>query len=148
MNKKRHVLPVLVGIGATALGGCDKKARAPETDDAKEQPTTSNTSPKPKPTTVIRDGDPIRHRLAGAIKPMPPPTPAPSVAPRPRSAPKTSKGAGQGRTSLAAEAATTNTADPPVAVAIVHNHPPGQPCAPLAQQEVKKALDDLRSTKQ
>ena len=128
MKLKRTLLPMLVGLGA--MPSC--KEPAPDVTP------TSQADAGKKPTITIRADDPIPQRLGGAVAPMPPrPQPTPKrAAPSPAMAPPG-----------AAAAAPAPAAAPSPSIAsveVVHNHPPGEPCHPLTEDEVKRALGDVR----
>lgn len=139
MSKKRHLLPVLVSLGAATLPACDDKT-AVETgsqdEPVKKKKKAKTTKPKPAPT-IVRDPDHLPPRLGGAVAPAPPPSAVPSNAPR---APRAQAAPG-----AAAPAAEAPAAETP-GVAIVHNHGPDEPCSALTEDELKKALADLRGT--
>ena len=147
---RRRVLPVLVGIGAISGGaaGCGDadKAAAPsahrestatvaDTSTAKSKPTTSPTAAPT--TTVIKQGEPIPIRMGGAVAPMP--RPSSSAGPTPAAPRAVGNGAAAPGAVAPMEAAPAAVA----AVQIVHNHPADQPCEPITDAEVKKALGDL-----
>ncbi|HTJ82699.1 MAG TPA: hypothetical protein VL400_13340 [Polyangiaceae bacterium] len=143
---RRRVLPVLVGIGAISGGaaGCGD-AEKKTTASAHAEPTTTvagtttaTTAPTAAPTTtVLKQGDPIPIRMGGAIAPMPRPSSSVSTTPAPP------KAMAQGGAAAPGAAAPAQDSAPVAALQIVHNHPPDQPCQPLTDAEVKKALGDL-----
>jgi len=146
---RRRVLPVLVGIGAiSGSAGCGD-ADKPSAPSAHREPSatvadkstatsTATSAPTAAPTTtIIKQGDPIPIRMGGGIAPMPRPSASAGAAPAPPHA--MAHGAAAPGAVAPMEAAPAAIA----AVQIVHNHPPDQPCQPLTDAEVKKALGDL-----
>ena len=116
MNTTKRLLPIILGLGGVA--GCDDKPKKVDPPTAEAGPTTG--------PVIIRKGDPVpRIEMGGAAAPMP----------RPKAVPGASG---------AAAGAAAAAPSPVAAVQIVHNHPPDQPCHPLTQQEIQKALDDMR----
>lgn len=107
--------------------------------DTKQEPET------PKIPIVVETPEDIPVPLAGVAMPYTPPEPPPKggdakapPAPAPPAAEAPSAAA------AAAPAAPAPTATGPTAIALGHDHAPGEPCKPLSREEVEKALADLK----
>lgn len=163
--KRRRWLPVLVGLGAmpAAASGCKGELSTGPAGSA-----TSLAPPRPTSTSItVRRGDPIPPGPAGAMMVEPRPTPsasvgfrgagtsalptsavnrppAPALGPPGAAAPAAAAPAAPAVAAPAAEAHAGAAPEPVAAVRIVHDHPPDQPCQPLAESEIRRALGDLK----
>ncbi len=173
MSKNRHILPVLVTIGATALGGCDdgksadndkKEVTAKKVDtkkvDTKKVDTKKVDTKKDPPkerlpkTTILHEDEPFPEVMGGAAVAVPFDPPPPEVGALGAAKPGADGAAAPAPAAAApaAEAASPSAAAPAkadqrVAIALVHNHPPGEECTPLSDDEVSKAFADLEAAK-
>jgi hypothetical protein len=152
MRFRAKIVPLLLA-GASAVG-CDntdasKAVAKTDTPGKKEDPkveTKAETKPEtkedPKPTIVIEKPEDIPVALGGAPMPYEPPPPPrdPKAPSAPAPAPSPSPAAAAPSASAAAAPATAR----PTAIALQHNHPPGEACKPLTREEVETALADLK----
>lgn len=127
---RRVVLPVLpVALGLGIL---------PASCKTKDPPKPEGRADAGPRTTVITNEHEIPTQMGGAVAPI---RPAPSAMPKP--APSSGAKA-EGRAEAARPAAAAAAPSPVAAVEIVHNHPANEPCKPLTDEEVKRAMRDLR----
>lgn len=155
----RTAMPAL----ATLLSQC---SREPPRYAPNPPPVTNEPPPPPPPDAgVATNLEPVRidpnnippMPLGGA--PMPstylprhPPTPAPTPAPSPApSAAAPSPAPAMGASAMAAPAMAAPAApaanDAAPGLYIVHNHPPGTPCRPLSQTEIRQAAQQAGITR-
>jgi hypothetical protein len=144
---------VRAAVASMPIIACtDGKSDAPaKTETKSETKSETKAAEEPKPTIVVHTPEDIPVALGGAAMPYTPPpkpaegkggaaTPTPAPAPAPPSAVAPSAPAAAAPQPIGAIGAV---AEAP-ALAIGHNHAPGEPCTPLARAEVEKALADLR----
>lgn len=156
MRFRAKIVPLL--LAGVSAAGCDNtdaskavaKSDPPGKTVAKGDPkvevktetkteTPTETKQEPKPPIVIEKPEDIPVALGGApVQWEPPPPPPPKGDPKAPSAPAPAAAA------PAAGAAAASAPTKPTAIAITHNHPPGEACKPLTREEVSKALADLK----
>jgi len=150
------------------VGGCDDgttsdkdpkgvaAAKAKPADPKKDPPKDGtnpppNDPPKDPPTkTIIHDGDRYPEVMGGAAVPVPfepPPAEIGALGAATAEAEAAAAPAAAAPDPAAADAVAAAKAGARVAVALVHNHPTGDPCKPLTDAEVGKALADLKATR-
>lgn len=148
MRFRAKIVPLLLaGVPMTSCDNTDASKAVAKTDtpdtkttkadpkvDTKTEPKPdTKTEPEPKPPIVIEKPEDIPVALAGAPIPWEPPPPPASKEAKAPSAP-----------APAASAAAAPSPSKPTAIALTHNHPPGEACKPLTREEVEKALADLK----
>lgn len=145
MRFRAKIVPLIVA--GLPLGGCDNtdvsKAVAKTDPPGKVEVKTdgkTETKPDPKVPIVIEKPEDIPVALGGAAIPWEPPPPPPKGDAKAPSAPAPAPSAAAPAASAAAAPAPTK----PTAIALTHNHAPGEACEPLTREEVEKALADLK----
>lgn len=157
MRFRAKIVPLLLAVAPVA--GCDNtdagkavaKTTTPDKADAKGDPkvdakTEGKTEPKqePKVPLVIERPEDIPVALGGAPVPWQPPPPPPTKAdPKAPSAPAPASAPASGAAGAAAPAPAAAPTKP-TAIAVTHDHAPGEACRPLTREEVEKALADLK----
>lgn len=128
MRFRTELVPIVAVVGAAVpMAGCGQKAQGDGADAGAKLPV------------IIKNRDDIPVQLGGAAVPYrPPPASSGSAASGAAGPP----GAAAPSPAPAAAAQAAPAVEP--AIAITHNHPPGQACSPLERAEVEKALADLR----
>jgi hypothetical protein len=152
MRFRARIVPlVLAGVPVVGCDDTDSSKAVAKTDtpgktekgDTKVETkaeTKTETKQDPKPPIVIQKPEDIPVALGGAPMPYDPPPPPPPKAPS-APAPAAAPSASAPVSGSAAAAAPAS----PTAIALMHDHPPGEACKPLTREEVEKALADLKN---
>ncbi len=154
MRFRAKIVPLL--LAGVSAAGCDNtdaskavaKSDTPGKTVAKADPkvevkaeTKAEIKRDPIVPIVIERPEDIPVALGGAPMPYEPPPP-PKGDPKAPSAP--APAAAPAAAAPAASGAAASAAAKPTAIALRHNHPPGEACTPLTREEVEKALADLK----
>lgn len=149
MRFRARIVPlVLAGVPVVGCDNTDSSKAVAKTDtpgktekgDTKVE-TKAETKQDPKPPIVIQKPEDIPVALGGAPMPYdPPPPPPPKADPKAPSAPAPAAAP----SASAPVSGSAAAAAPPTAIALMHDHPPGEACKPLTREEVEKALADLK----